>query len=86
MRAKSTKGIVVISRKGKKRLQFDFYEEGVERLDYIKELVGASTRAEVFHNAMKLYDAYVHRKKDGFACKMERVSDDGTKEVVELLV
>ena len=42
--------------KNAKRLQFDFSPEAVERLDHLKELIGAQTRAEVIRNALKTYD------------------------------
>lgn len=40
----------------KKRLQFDFSDEAVKRLDEIVERIHASTRAEVVRRALKLYD------------------------------
>src|SRR6266700_5976851 len=46
--------------KNKERLQFDFTPESLERLDRMKELAQASTRAEVVRNALKLYEWFLN--------------------------
>lgn len=38
------------------RLQFDFNQEAVEKLDELKERLGASSRAEVIRRALALMD------------------------------
>ena len=40
----------------KVRLQFDFNQEAVEKLDELKERLGASSRAEVIRRALALMD------------------------------
>lgn len=43
----------------KERLQFDFTSEAVTRLDNLRELSGASSRAEVVRNALRLYEWFM---------------------------
>lgn len=66
----------------KKRLQLDFSKEAVERLDLLKESTGVSSRADVFRNALKLYDTYVEKKKEGYSCRM--VKDDDN--IIEIII
>ena len=40
----------------KQRVQFDFSPEALKRLEDLKELVDASTKAEVVRSALKLYE------------------------------
>lgn len=40
----------------KVRLQFDFSKEAVEKLDELKDRLGASSRAEVIRRALALMD------------------------------
>lgn len=48
------------SRKGKERVQLDFSPESLERLEQLKEAVGASTRAEVIRQALRLYEWFIN--------------------------
>jgi len=48
------------SRKGKERVQLDFSPESLERLEQLKETVGASTRAEVIRQALRLYEWFIY--------------------------
>jgi hypothetical protein len=43
----------------KERVQLDFAPEALERLDQLKELTGASTRAEIIRQALRLYEWFV---------------------------
>jgi len=49
----------VDKRRSKERIQFDFSIDALERLDHIKELTGASTRAEAIRQALRLYEWFV---------------------------
>jgi hypothetical protein len=40
----------------KQRVQFDFSPEALQRLEDLKELTDASTKAEVVRNALKIYE------------------------------
>ncbi len=42
--------------KPKERLQFDFSDEMLKKLDYIMEKTGATSRAEAVRNALRVYD------------------------------
>ena len=46
--------------KQKERVQFDFSHEALLRLDEVKEKTGATTRAEVVRNALRLYEWLVN--------------------------
>jgi metal-responsive CopG/Arc/MetJ family transcriptional regulator len=46
--------------KQKERVQFDFSREALRRLDDVKEKTGATTRAEVVRNALRLYEWLVN--------------------------
>jgi hypothetical protein len=43
----------------KQRVQFDFSTEAIQRLETLKELTDASTKAEVVRNALKIYEWFV---------------------------
>jgi metal-responsive CopG/Arc/MetJ family transcriptional regulator len=47
-------------RKGKERVQLDFSADSLERLEKLKERVGASTRAEVIRQALRLYEWFIN--------------------------
>jgi Ribbon-helix-helix protein, copG family len=46
-------------KRSKERVQFDFSIDALERLDELKEAIGASTRAEVIRHALQLYEWFV---------------------------
>lgn len=48
------------TRKGKERVQLDFSPESLERLEQLKDTVGASTRAEVIRQALRLYEWFIN--------------------------
>jgi hypothetical protein len=48
----------------KERVQLDFSPEALERLDLIKENIGASTRAETIRQALRLFDWFVRETED----------------------
>jgi hypothetical protein len=43
----------------KRRIQFDFSAESMKRLEALKEMTDASTKAEVVRNSLKLYEWFV---------------------------
>jgi hypothetical protein len=43
----------------KQRVQFDFSQEALQRLEDLKEQTDASTKAEVVRNALKLYEWFI---------------------------
>ncbi len=47
-------------KKGKERVQLDFSADSLERLEKLKERVGASTRAEVIRQALRLYEWFIN--------------------------
>jgi metal-responsive CopG/Arc/MetJ family transcriptional regulator len=50
--------------KPKERVQFDFSEEMLKKLDYIMERTGATTRAEAVRNALRVYDWFIDTDPD----------------------
>ena len=50
--------------KPKERLQFDFSEEMLQKLDYIMEKTGAATRAEAVRNALRVYNWFIDTDPD----------------------
>jgi predicted transcriptional regulator len=49
----------------KKRLQFDFSDEAVERIDFIAEKMNASSRAEVIRRSLEILDNIIKWKESG---------------------
>ncbi len=43
----------------KQRIQFDFTAESMKRLENLKEVTDATTKAEVVRNALRLYEWFV---------------------------
>lgn len=48
------------SRRGKERVQLDFSHESLERLEQLREKIGANTRAEVIRQALRLYEWFIN--------------------------
>jgi hypothetical protein len=49
----------------KKRLQFDFAQPAVERLDFLVDKLNATSRAEVVRRALELLDSLLEWKNNG---------------------
>ncbi|EFH88947.1 hypothetical protein [Ktedonobacter racemifer] len=49
--------------KQKERVQLDFTPEALQRLEDIQHMVGATTRAEVIRNAIRLYAWFISETK-----------------------
>lgn len=43
----------------KQRIQFDFTPESMKRLESLKDITDATTKAEVVRNALRLYEWFV---------------------------
>lgn len=50
--------------KPKERVQFDFSEEMLQKLDGIMKKTGAVTRAEAVRNALRVYDWFIDTDPD----------------------
>ncbi len=50
-------------KRSKERIQFDFSVDALERLDYLKNETGASTRAEVIRQSLRLYEWFITEVK-----------------------
>jgi hypothetical protein len=48
-----------LKKRGKERVQFDFSPDALDRIDRLKELIGASTRAEVIRQSLRVLDWFV---------------------------
>ena len=46
--------------KKKERVQLDFSQESLQRLDALKVLIGAGTRAETIRQALRLFDWFIN--------------------------
>jgi hypothetical protein len=62
------------SAKKKERVQLDFSADALDRLDELKEKVGASTRAEVVRQALRLYEWFVNETEPDSTI---RITDSG---------
>ncbi|MFY9493508.1 MAG: hypothetical protein WAP55_03480 [Minisyncoccia bacterium] len=62
---------------GKTRVQFDFSERALKRLDDLIETTGASSRAEVVRHALQWYDWLVKLYEEGatFYAKPKKEGD-----------
>ena len=67
------------AKKEKVRLQFDFSEEAVQRLDGLVTATESATRAEVIRNALRVYDYLVRKDKDGYEIELVKEGDGKVK-------
>jgi hypothetical protein len=74
------------NRKGKERVQLDFSPDSLERLEMLKERVGASTRAEVIRQALRLYEWFINETDpDSTILILDRESEITSKFKASLL-
>lgn len=52
---------------GKTRLQFDVTDETLQELNELQSSTGASTRAELLRNALRLYGWFMAQREAGYA-------------------
>jgi metal-responsive CopG/Arc/MetJ family transcriptional regulator len=62
----------------KERVQFDFAPEALQRLDGIKLKTGATTRAEVVRNALRVYEWLVNEIDPDSTIKVVNKSNETT--------
>jgi hypothetical protein len=70
--------------KGKERVQFDFSEETLQRLDEIMKKTGAATRVEAMRNALRAYDWLVDFRPED-SIKVTRKSDKDEEKDEEIV-
>lgn len=71
-----------MKKNGYKKLQFDFSEEAVKRLDELVTRTDSASRAEVIRSSLKLYEYAVGMINDGYRLNFEK--DGETVTVVPL--
>ncbi len=60
----------------KTRLQFDFAPDALARLDEMKEMTHAATRAETVRNALRLYEWFINEAPLDSTIKVVDKDDD----------
>lgn len=65
-----------MAEKQKERVQFDFSVDALQRLDTIKQITGATTRAEVVRDALKFYEWLVTEVNAGNTVKVFNESNE----------
>jgi len=61
-----------------KRLQFEFPDKSIEKLDELVERCGESTRAAVMRNAFKLYNYVLDQVDNGFQVQLTKNGETTT--------
>ena len=56
----------------KLRLQFDFSNRAVERLDALVKAADCASRAEVVRNALRVYEYLVAKRHEGYEVELVR--------------
>ena len=69
----------------KKRLQFDVSSAAYDDLAEMKERTKASSLADLFRSAIRLYKWFLDQRKDGWKIQLYREGDDRVRQV-ELLM
>ena len=67
---------------GYKKLQFDFSDEAVKRLDKLVTQTDSASRAEVLRNSLKLYEYAIRMMNEGYTLNFDK--DGKTMTVVPL--
>lgn len=67
----------------RQRVQVDFSPEAYGRLLKMREMSGVKTNAEVFRNALRLYDWFLEQKQADV--RVQLLDPDGTIRLVELI-
>ena len=75
--------MAISDRKKYKRLQFEFSEDAVNRLDNIVYETDSATRAEAVRNALRLYDYVIRQVSKGYSMYFE--NEEGRKHQVPIL-
>ncbi len=75
-----------MAEKSKERLQFDFSQEAIDRLDELKERSGATTRAEAVRNALRAYEWIVNELAPDYIITVTQGEKEITKFRAQLLL
>ena len=59
-----------------KRLQFDFSNDAVKRLDAMVKTTDAASRAEVMRNALRIYEYINLKLKDGYQVELKKEDEE----------
>lgn len=62
-------------KRGYKRLQFDFSEDAVNRLQFLAEMTESSTKAEVVRRSLRFYEYAVKMMHDGYVLELKKEND-----------
>ena len=62
-------------KKGYKRLQFDFSEDAVKRLNRLELLTESATKAEVVRKSIKFYEYAVNMLNEGYVLELKKEDD-----------
>jgi len=60
------------NKKKYKRLQFDFSDDAVQRLDFIVDKTESTSRAEVVRNALRVYEYLVTKTNEGYSLEFKK--------------
>ncbi len=71
------------NKKGYKRLQFDFANESIERIDKLVIKIEASSRVEVIRRSLRIFEYLVDNLSDGYEIELKK--DKETKTIPLLL-
>lgn len=66
----------------KRRIQLDFGEQSLQRLDRLKEITEATSYAEVIRNALRLYDGVI--EEGGLRARVVVQKDDGSSAIIRV--
>ena len=65
-------GALGMGKKDYKKLQFDFSEDAIERLDKLKYTTDAVSRTEVIRNSLRVYEYIVAMTKEGYGLEFRK--------------
>jgi len=61
------------------RLQLDFEDQAIEKLEELRKVTGARTKGDVVRNALRVYEWLLKQRTGGF--RLEITNGDITREV-----
>ena len=65
-----------MKKNGKKKLQFEFAEDAINRLDELKTRTDSASRAEVIRRSLRLYEFAVEKVINGYTLKLEKDGEE----------
>src|SRR5258708_17458455 len=78
MTLEEKKDMDITKKKDKERVQLDFLPEALSRLDVLKEMTGATTRAETIRQALRFYDWFIHETDPGSTIQIKNAEGEIT--------